>query len=464
MVDMRVASAKKRREARTSGGSSSSSKSSSSGNKSTSTSKSTVPKFTSFAKQPLPQSKAVPDFASFGKKPLPQSQAPTSQRPQSRNISNSISAASNTPTGSSKLEQFGQKVKTAAKGFGSDVDRYLNSDQSDDYKIAEIKAQQFGYGTLTQKEKDDLSVRFNMELPVFGVSNSMLKQARRTKGLSQAAKTIEAAALRRSTILRRGVETKLKQGSLEAMKPTIGKPAAEFLNKGIGGVTSLNNPKAMTLTKKLLIAAGVSSSALAIAGAAAGNMFFGNWGNTEAPEPLGFTRSKTLIPYALETGDWSYVDESFAAEDELQDMTDFQKFLLKTPLAPFVGTAQKMKGIKLERDIQKRVVEDLKIMKENEESPEDFHARLREQELEEDAEDIRLYNEARDLQVARERETKLRQQEIDNTTFDDNLKRQRQEKADFWTEYYKEIDAATTKKPKYQSTDYTQSNLKFGLL
>ena len=93
------------------------------------------------------------------------------------------------------------------------------------------------------------------------------------------------------------------------------------------------------LSPKTLFAAG---GALV---AAASTMFFGQWGQAEAPEPIQYTMTKYILPEAEQTGNWDLYDEAAAARDEIINLSMWQELAMWTPFSPAIGITNKLKGI-----------------------------------------------------------------------------------------------------------------------
>lgn len=182
---------------------------------------------------------------------------------------------------------------------------------------------------------------------------------------------------------------------------------------------------------------------LGIVAAVMSPIFFGKWGQAEAPEPISFTMSK-IYEQALDSGNWTLYKEAAAARDEITNTTWIQDIVLDTPLAPIVGTSSKTKGI-----IEAGILLD-KLAREAEElqltggTIEDSMRRSREEKLANEKAITDYYNEQRLITADALRESNREQDEESRKLWlkhkQDIIKLEREEReteAKFWLEYNK---------------------------
>ena len=206
------------------------------------------------------------------------------------------------------------------------------------------------------------------------------------------------------------------------------------------------NTKTVTQAQKILKTV-FSTRTMAIAGSYAGAVFLGMWGQAEADETIGFVKRDTLIPYALQTGDWSLVREAEAAEAEISDLNTWERLSLWTPLAPLTGIGNKIKAIATAKKIEHKVTQDLEENQQNNESEEEYWARRdveraameKEQTDYQNSERLRVEKELAELDRL---ETLWREQRRagEREAIREEERAFMEEQRQFWLDYQKELD------------------------
>ena len=144
----------------------------------------------------------------------------------------------------------------------------------------------------------------------------------------------------------------LKTGS-NALKPTAAKGTIATFRVGLKefkvnvGGRLIANTKTIKQTNQILQKI-FSLKTLTVLGGSlaawAGSVYFGLWGQAEAPEPISIAINKHLIDNAMASGNWTLVDESIEAMEEITNLSKLKQLGLFSPLSPLVGTTSKIKG------------------------------------------------------------------------------------------------------------------------
>lgn len=255
-----------------------------------------------------------------------------------------------------------------------------------------------------------------------------------------------------------GLETLLKVGTTEAATGT----AQSAINTAT--LKSVNK----ILTSKF------SKKALSWVGAWAGAVFLGKWGQAESPEPLSIIMTKTLIPDAIRTGDWSVVDEAVAARNEIMDLSWWEKAALWSPVSPFIGIPKKIEGAIKAAEIMDRAINTLKIQQETGQTDADMWTAINEEGEERAKRKVDYYNEQKlitDAQITENiNASKAANNAEEKKILDATIKaweeyksriiaaekKDREESGAFWLEYQRVLQKIK------EST--SKSNLNFGLL
>ena len=117
-------------------------------------------------------------------------------------------------------------------------------------------------------------------------------------------------------------------------------PVGVAANIGTTAVLGTMIAKAMSV-KGLVTLAAITAGGYSL-------MNFGNWGQAEAPEPISYAMGKIASQYKF-TKNPAYLalyNEAKLARDEFYNLSEWEEFALKTPLAPIVGIRNKIEGTK----------------------------------------------------------------------------------------------------------------------
>jgi len=326
------------------------------------------------------------------------------------------------------------------------MQRFLTSDESNEYKIANAKAAEFGFESLTPDEKEALVVRFNTELPGSGL-----------------AARVEAATAPSTKVAFK----KLTDGYLRNLE--IGQPLASIPVAGKSVLSQVNSKVIKNINKQL--SNKFTQKALAFGGAWAGAVFLGKWAQAEATEPLAII-NKWLVPNALETGDWSLVDEATDAKNELLDLSFWEKVGLWSPISPAIGIPKKIEGAIKASEIQDRVLKSIREQSETGESDTEFYARI-DQERAEEKEQARINDEEYYANIAKQQADAKAQERTDDEAYwakiltdrETAAAKKQKEEDEYWTAYWKQInDSKSNKGSAYKSSYEAPSKLNFGIL
>ena len=214
--------------------------------------------------------------------------------------------------------------------------------------------------------------------------------------------------------------------------------------------------------------------ALTFGGGWVGAVTLGLWGQAESAEPLDFFMNKELIDHAQATGDWSLYDEADAMSKELMDLKTWEKIGILSPISPFIGIPNKIKGGNMYRDIRNRFADKLKVGQEDTEISDvaDPWLDLACIKSDMDREDIDYFNEQRRVTDEMQRDadaTQARELAAMWMQHQKDLDKMEREQAkwteQFWLDYYK-AKLATESTPTAQSENTYEppSKLNFGLL
>ena len=139
---------------------------------------------------------------------------------------------------------------------------------------------------------------------------------------------------------------------------------------------------------------------LLAAGGWASAVFLGLWGQAEAPEPVSIVMNKFLIPDAIKTGDWTVVDEASAIQNELTEISTWEKLGMMSPISPFIGIPKKIRGAAEGTRLYNKFIEDAKYQQSKGLSDEDMYAKARQDKFDKDKEIAELIDGlARERQV-----------------------------------------------------------------
>lgn len=218
----------------------------------------------------------------------------------------------------------------------------------------------------------------------------------------------------------------------------IGKPITFTVTRDAAGrftKVAANTKSLKQATRILSLSFG--ATVLGILGAWAGSTFLGLWGQAETPEPITIPISKFLVPNAMQTGDWSLVDEAMAEAEELTNLEEWEKIVLGTPAAPAVGVINKIKGSIAGIEVLKKVIADLRTQ----ESGENRQARLRQERLDDEKANVDYFNEQRKIMF------KYEQEALAHTRrhIREDEKQAMREDAAFWAKERKKQDAEEAK-------------------
>jgi len=248
-------------------------------------------------------------------------------------------------------------------------------------------------------------------------------------GLGGGTKTTTTAA--KAALKSGGIESLIKLGYGEAVKTTAKEIAT--------------NTKTISIVKSIL-SKKFTTTALAAAGAWAGAVFLGKWGEAESTEPLGIIMSSQLIPDAIQTGDWGLVEEAQAARNEILDLTWWEKIGLWSPVSPFIGIPKKIEGAIAAASVQDKIIEDLKTQQENGETEDQKWERIRQEEKEAEKAIIDYYNQERKKLLKWEREAAKQAREEEARFWAKEREKQRKQEeedrkaaAEFWLAYRKMV-------------------------
>jgi hypothetical protein len=252
-------------------------------------------------------------------------------------------------------------------------------------------------------------------------------------------------------------KSRLLAGGLDKLKNIVKPGSLVDLSR-----TVIINGKKIEQTESI-ISRFFSAKTLAIAGAWAGATWLGLWGQAEAPEPPNILLNKFLIPEAQRTGDWSLVDETTEAMEEIMDLDIWEKIFLYSPLSAAVGIPNKIEGIQLAVNANKKFIEDQKVKQAQGLTEDQYWEQRRLEQAEQEKALIDYYNEQRKLQIQWEAEARAAQRDEDARFWAkqqaDQRKKEaedRQAIADFWAAYRRQAQiVADNNRP---------STLNFGLL
>jgi len=242
-------------------------------------------------------------------------------------------------------------------------------------------------------------------------------------------------------------------------------------NAGRSGSLSkvTTNSKVIAQTKKIL-QNKFSKKVMLGAGAWAGAVFLGKWGQAESSEPMKIYKNKYLVPYAMETGDWSYVDEANEIADELIDQEWWKDVALWSPISPFVGIPLKIKGAAAALRVEKKWEADIKIQQETGESDDDKYARIRQEQLDADKAAVDYFNQERKKMLEFQRQAEVDARNADAVFWAKERRKQdkleekeREAIADFWSAYHKQ-EQDFINANRASDWNYGSSSLNFGLL
>ena len=136
-----------------------------------------------------------------------------------------------------------------------------------------------------------------------------------------------------------------------------------------------SNSKAIALTEQML-KKRFNNRIMQVAGAWAGAVAIGKWGQAESGEPYSFLISQFAVPEAIRTGDWSTVNQLKADRKDLLDLPWWQEVLLWTAASPIIGIPKKIQGIAEAAHAQDAVLADMQIASETGETDEEMWNRI----------------------------------------------------------------------------------------
>ncbi len=215
------------------------------------------------------------------------------------------------------------------------------------------------------------------------------------------------------------------------------------------------NTKTIGLTASLIKKVGGATGVVAIIG----SYPFAGFIKEEALQTLSFgVRSATAA------GDIEGAELALAAQEEVLNPGVWEKII---GTVPFVNIVKQLKDFyeaaRIKLEIDRRIVDDIKIQQETGETEDEKWTRIREEEAEQDRSAVDYYNEQRKIMVQWEREAEKAARNEDAKFWRKERAKQakmeaedRKAIADFWIAYRKEaLKIANDNRP---------SNLNFGLL
>ncbi len=179
---------------------------------------------------------------------------------------------------------------------------------------------------------------------------------------------------------------------------------------------------------------------------AAGQTFFGQWGQAEAPESPMILMNKFILQEAIRSGDWTLYNEGSEATRDLISLSVWEEALLKTPLSPIVGVPNKIEGVKIAMDLMDKFAKDMQLKQENGETDEKMWSRINQEKDDmaaaRTASDIAAWEDfARRKEIEEDRDAAedaaIRRNERTGRTEEE--RRIMQETADFWIQYQKDL-------------------------
>ena len=240
--------------------------------------------------------------------------------------------------------------------------------------------------------------------PAIGPAGSAIQAAKAVRAAAEVAKVAKAERVlasefqkaKKITEIQRLMETSgtLKSFSLKGLvKAKGGNVDLDYMfrlgeySPPVPGQTLniASNTKNLKLVEQLLTKKGVFNAqnkklmlALGISGAVAswaGMVFWGKWGQAEAPEPINILLTSKLVPEAVKTGDWALVDQARELRDSIIPNV-FEAAVLWSPVSPLIGNKAKTEGAAYAGLLTDLYVEDKKIQQANGESEEEMWNRI----------------------------------------------------------------------------------------
>lgn len=250
--------------------------------------------------------------------------------------------------------------------------------------------------------------------------------------------------------------SRLARGGIERLS-NVGQ-VAKFTRTTEAALNSQTVKQTQSILSKVF-----SKRTLQMLGVWAGAVYLGKWGQAESTEPLSITMTKYLVPNAVETGNWSLVEEAQDARNELLDLEWWEEVALWSPISPLIGIPRKIEGAIAASKVQDKAIADIRQQQETGETNDERWERVRQEQAAQEKANIDYYNQERKKMLEWEREAAKQQRSEDAAFWRKEREKQRKKEeedrkaiADFWLAYRKEMQKL--------ADDSRPSNLNFGLL
>jgi uncharacterized protein (UPF0212 family) len=288
-----------------------------------------------------------------------------------------------------------------------------------------------------------------------GIAEMMVPAGKIVKGVKAAPRAIQSVNKAMNALKRNGL-LNVNLNKYFYAAPKVGETAV--------------NPKTVSLAQSILSKV-FSWQALAAGSAWASAVFLGKWAQAEAGEPLGFVLRDELIPNAIETGNWTLVEEAQQSRAEILDVNLWEQLMLISPLAPLEGIPEKIRGVAEAAKYQDAAVSYLKEKSLNGESEEEMWARIAKERdakrLQDRADDKAYYQmvqERRDEAAAEKRAADEKYWADIYAKRDAAIAAKRAADEAYWAGVFRNVAEMNKSAPSSKSTYEPPSNLKFGLL
>jgi len=222
--------------------------------------------------------------------------------------------------------------------------------------------------------------------------------------------------------------------------------------------TAITAKKAV-LSAGVLGKMGVSTKTLGLLSGWAVAVWWGKWGQAEAVEGLNIVMRDTLKE-AQKTGNYDLYWEASAARDEISDLALWEKIALWSPLAPFIGIPNKMKGVAASAKVMDKLAREMQSGETSGESDDDKWERIRQEQEDSKEGMIDYYNDERKKMVEWEREAEEDARDDDAKFWKEERKKTAQSEkeameanAKFW-EDYKKLTIQMEQKAAEETADF----------
>ena len=177
---------------------------------------------------------------------------------------------------------------------------------------------------------------------------------------------------------------------------------------------------------------------MAMLGAAAGSMFFGQRGQAEGPEAIEMAM-RDALHQAENSGNWQIYEDAKQARDELLNTSIWEDIALWTPASVAVGIPTKLKGVAKAAMVMDAIAEDKKKESEGMSSEEVWKQRRQAQR------DLEIQWREEDRQYYKEIEEAKKKARAEDKAYYEKLRKKREKEeeermefiAKFWLEYHK---------------------------